>query len=413
MVTHAARRMLPVVVTLSALIFRPVAHAQAESTRLEVSMQFSTIRLSTQTSTKPVAGFGGRVDVNLTRRFALEAQLDFFPQTLASFPQFQGGKTLRMSSGVRGKFFQTKHLSVYGLMHPGLMHFTNAITSESATLVPGTTNQFIISAQRGQITHFMVDLGGGVEFYLTPRWLARIEMNGDLYRTPDTLVSQPTLPSGLRFAPIPGGIENTWGLSVGVNYRVGTLVENEKEAPVTGRLEFGPQFSTIILPSGDDILGTRTEPGFGGFLSYELHRYIFADAAMTFFPKQAASTGPHDGGRLMQGVYGLKAGIQRNHAGFFVKARPGFHSYSQTLSSVTLPPQPVSLGYTRSTNFVLDLGGVVEVYVGKHTLLRLDAGDMFLFFGTRPITFAGQTFQVSGGPHKDSIQFSAGYGWRF
>jgi hypothetical protein len=259
----------------------------------------------------------------------------------------------------------------------------------------------------------MLDLGGGVELNLTPRWVARIEMNGDLYRTPDTLVSQPTLPNGLGFAPIPGGIESTWGLSVGVNYRVGTLGENDKEAPVTGRLEFGPQFSTIILPSGDDILGTRTEPGFGGFLSYGLHRYVFADAAMTFFPEGAATTGPHDGGRLLQGVFGLKAGIQRDHCSFFVKARPGFHSYSKTLSTVTLPPEPVSLGYTRSTNFVLDLGGVVEVYVGKHTLLRLDAGDMFLFFGTRPITFAGQTFQVSGGPHKDSIQFSVGYGWRF
>jgi hypothetical protein len=127
MVIHLARRMLIVVVTLSALVFLPVAHAQAESSRLGVGAQFSTISLWTLTGTRVVAGFGGRADVNLTRRLALDAQLDFFPQTLASFPQFQGGQTLRMSSGARGRFFQTKRLSVYGLMRPGLIHFTNAI----------------------------------------------------------------------------------------------------------------------------------------------------------------------------------------------------------------------------------------------------------------------------------------------
>lgn len=393
----------------------PAAGAQQEFRRFEIGAQLSTISLTnaTETTSDVIPGFGGRLGINLTRWIALDTQLDFFPQRVASFPQFQGGRTLQLVSGARGKLFQSKKLAVYGLLRPGLIHFTGAFTNENITLVPGTTNQFIITAQKGPATHFMLDLGGGIEFYPARRWIARIEIAGDLYATPNTPVSQPMLPNGSHFLPIPGQIERTWRLSAGLGYRLGSLSDNEAETPLSGKLEFGPQFSTIVLPNSDNVLGARTEPGFGVFFSYRFYRFLFADGATSFFPREAASSGPHDGGRLLQGVYGLKAGIQRNRVGFFVKARPGFHSYSKTLSAVTITPQTGSIGFSRSTNIALDLGGVVEFYLTRHNVLRLDAGDTFLFFGTRPFTFNGQTFQLGGGPRQDSIQFSVGYGWRF
>ena len=116
----------------------------------------------------------------------------------------------------------------------------------------------------------------------------------------------------------------------------------------------------------------------------------------------------------MQGLFGVKGGIRRNQYGFFGKARPGFNSYSEAVTSLSDRSRGAS-SYTfgRSTNFVLDLGGIVEFYPSERSTLRLEAGDTHIFYGDRSVAVNGVPTNYPGGGLQHSIEFIVGYGWRF
>jgi len=141
---------------------------------------------------------------------------------------------------------------------------------------------------------------------------------------------------------------------------------------------------------------------------------LYLDGDLLYFPRGTSSSGPHDGGTILQGLVGLKGGIRRNHFGIFGKARPGLHSYSQALTSITTSSgSPPVYGYDRSTNFALDLGGIVELYPNNRSTLRIEVGDTHLFFGTRNVNVNGSVEPADGGKMQHSIQLVLGYGWRF
>jgi hypothetical protein len=109
-------------------------------------------------------------------------------------------------------------------------------------------------------------------------------------------------------------------------------------------------------------------------------------------------------------LFGIKAGIRRNRLGLFGKVRPGFHSYAAALSTNLTAPPP----FERVTNFVEDLGGVVEYYASPRTVLRFDASDVHIYYGTRKgILFNGIPFAVAGGPRLHTLRLSSGIGFRF
>jgi hypothetical protein len=161
--------------------------------------------------------------------------------------------------------------------------------------------------------------------------------------------------------------------------------------------------------------GVRVEPGVGGYASYRLYRVFYLDGDLLYFPRGTNSSGPHDGGEIFQGLLGVKGGIRRNHFGFFGKVRPGFNSYSKALSGITTDQSSGAVTYTydRATNFVIDLGGIIEFYPAERSTLRLEVGDTHIFFGTRNINENGAVVPVTGGDLRHSMQFSLGYGWRF
>jgi hypothetical protein len=205
---------------------------------------------------------------------------------------------------------------------------------------------------------------------------------------------------------------------VGVGYRLGALHENAREAPVSGKLEFGPQFTAMAIQREGALDGVRTEPGIGGFVSYEVFRFFYADSAVNFFLRDTSSSGVHDGGRIFQGLFGLKGGIRSHRIGVFGKVRPGFNSYSRALTGVQQtsagPPPLFKNLFDRSTNFVLDLGGVVEIYPTRRTTLRFDLGDTHIYFATKSfVSPNGSVISVPGGPRLHTMVFSVGYAWRF
>ena len=373
------------------------ALAQDSYTRFEFGTQFSTVRLTNSNlGATDYSGFGGRFDWNLNRRLALESQLDFFPEHTRPLLTIQGGQTLQAVFGLRAKVIQTRRLSIFGLIRPGLFHFTDVLYFSS--------NPAAGFAQQPE-THFVLNLGGGLEYYLNPRWALRADIEGDPYRVPNAKI---TLPSGGAFSP--GKIDDTTRFSFGVAYRPGALIENENETSVPGKWEFGPLFSTMFIAREGPADGVRTEPGFGGYVSYRFYHIFYFDSDLLYFPRGSNSSGPHDGGEIFQGLFGLKGGIRRNHFGIFGKVRPGFNSYSQALSAISPAGQE---SFSRSTNFVLDLGGIVDFYPGEHGTLRLEAGDTHIYFNTRDVNSGGTIFPAGGGKLQHSIQFIAGYGWRF
>jgi len=372
-------------------------HAQESYTRFEFGTQYSTVRLTNSNlGATNYSGFGGRFDWNLNRRLALESQIDFFPEHARPLLSIQGGQTLQAVFGLRAKVIQTRRLSVFGLIRPGFFHFTDVLYFNSSS-----TTGFALQPE----THFALNLGGGLEYYLNPRWVLRADIEGDPYRVPNTNVA---FSGGSAFSV--GKIDDTTRFSFGVAYRPGALIENEKEANVPGKWEFGPLFSTMFIGREGPTDGVRTEPGFGGYASYRFYHVFYFDSDLLYFPRGSNSSGPHDGGEILQGLFGLKGGIRRNHFGIFGKVRPGFNSYSQALTAISQTGQQT---FDRSTNFVLDLGGIVEFYPAEHGTLRLEAGDTHIYFNTRDVNFSGTIVPADGGKLQHSIEFIVGYGWRF
>jgi opacity protein-like surface antigen len=386
----------PIFGLLLLLVVSPL-RAQDNYTRFEFGAQFSTARLTNlDLGATNYSGFGGRFDWNLNRRLAVESQIDFFPEHARPLLSIQGGQTLQAVFGLRAKVIQTRRLSIFGLIRPGFFHFTDVLYFNSSS-----TTGF---AERSE-THFAMNLGGGIEYYLNPRWALRADVEGNPYRVPNTNVA---LSGGSAFSV--GKIDDTTRFSFGVAYRPGRLIENEKEANVPGKWEFGPLFSTMFIAREGPTEGVRTEPGFGGYASYRFYHVFYFDSDLLYFPRGSDSSGPHDGGEILEGLFGLKGGIRRNHFGIFGKVRPGFNSYSQALTAIS-PTGQESFG--RSTNFVLDLGGIVEFYPGERSTLRLEAGDTHIYFNTRDVNLGGTIVPAGGGKLQHTIQFIVGYGWRF
>lgn len=369
--------------------------AQDEYSLVELGAQYSIIRETNfNLQAASFSGFGGRLDWNLTRRLAVESQVDFFPQQGVSLPLLQGGRGLEAVFGLRAKVVQTRNLSVFGLVRPGLLHF-------EGVQVPGQSPDSYVTQPA---TYFVVNLGGGIEYYPSPRWILRADIEGDPYRIP-------AYTSGAFVEP--GRINDTTRLSFGVAYRLGALEENEREEKVPGNWEFGPLFSAMAISREGLTNNVRTEPGFGGYASYRFYGVFYFDSDLLYFPMGTSASGPHDGGTILQGLFGLKGGIRRNHFGFFGKVRPGFNSYSDALASVTTSQSVTTETYSRSTNFVLDLGGIMEFYPTEKSTLRIEVGDTHLFFGMRDVNSNGTIESFPGGKLQHSIQLVLGYGWRF
>ena len=395
-----ARKIFSQGLVLFSLCFPAALPSQAQDsyTRFELGAQYSTIR-ETTSSLQGVSysGFGGRLDWNLTRRLAFESQLDFFPEDGVPLLLVQGGQTLQAVFGIRAKVVQTRHLSVFGLVRPGLLHFSGVTVLGSGSSV---------SYVQQPATYFVLNLGGGIEYYPSPRWVLRADIEGDPYRVPAFFA-----PGGP--AVLPGKINDTTRLSFGVAYRPGALMENKKEINVPGKWEFGPLFSALMISREGLTDNVQTEPGLGGYASYRFYGVFYVDGDLLYFPREPEFSGPHDGGTILQGLFGLKGGIRRNHFGIFGKVRPGFNSYSAALTGLNSSQTSSSYTYGRSTNFVLDLGGIVEFYPRERDTLRIEIGDTHLFFDTRDVNFDGSIEPVGGGKMQHSIQLMIGYGWRF
>ncbi|HEU4794816.1 MAG TPA: outer membrane beta-barrel protein [Pyrinomonadaceae bacterium] len=147
--------------------------------RFEVGVQFTSLFVDPSNSqgsiffprihTEP--GFGGRLTYNLTESIAFEAEGNYFTREQFGLPE--GGKMFQGQFGGKiGKRFD--RWGVFGKARPGFVGFTRVLQSPFGVPLPP------FSFERR--LYPSVDLGGVVEFYVSPRWLARFDVGDTIIR---------------------------------------------------------------------------------------------------------------------------------------------------------------------------------------------------------------------------------------
>lgn len=184
------------------------------------------------------------------------------------------------------------------------------------------------------------------------------------------------------------------------------------------KLEIGVQFSPLTLSEP----GVKREVGIGGRLTFNVTDNLAIETEGNYFPS-GSTTGFAPGGSILQGQFGLKAGKRWQKFGVFAKARPGFVSFdgtfeprisgTTTINGVQFPVYDTER-IIRSTNFSMDLGGVVEVYPSRRVVVRFDAGDTMIRYGSHDELDFSRTPELFRAPARTThnFQFSAGVGFR-
>jgi hypothetical protein len=166
--------------------------------------------------------------------------------------------------------------------------------------------------------------------------------------------------------------------------------------------------------------GKRTELGFGGRFAYNINNYVALEGEVDFFPRSyEAVITPVNGGRIIEGLFGVKSGKRLHKIGMFGKARPGFLRYTQAETKIEFPngngPLPgnrFGIEFGGVSHFAMDFGGIVELYPSRRTIVRFDAGDTIVRYANIPVFLQnGQLVAESRNLH--NLQVSVGFGLRF
>jgi hypothetical protein len=137
-------------------------------------------------------GVGGRFTFNLTDNIAFEAEGNFFTRDLAgrgdlrtSLPNPSGHMFQGQFGAKVGKRFSK--WGVFGKARPGFVGFTKVsdLVSTQMTnvqilnqIIPVTVGQFRIAKK----LYPSIDIGGVVEFYVSHRWMVRVDVGDTIIR---------------------------------------------------------------------------------------------------------------------------------------------------------------------------------------------------------------------------------------
>jgi hypothetical protein len=171
-------------------------HAQAQEVmpKLELGLQFALLGLDGVNLVLPDAtqlGFGGRITWNLNHRYSVESEVNFFPNG-----RLERGRRTQALFGMKMSA-RIENAGVFLKIRPGLIHFDGAATPVGR----GSFNA----------TNFALDLGAGLEFYLSRHTMVRFDFGDTIIRL-----------SGIN-CPFPGcsrnDISNNFQFNAGIGWR--------------------------------------------------------------------------------------------------------------------------------------------------------------------------------------------------
>lgn len=192
--------------------------------KFEVGAQFSSLgirefdySLNPATPNTPIFfgtntqfGFGGRFTYNFFRSVAAEVQTDFYPGKIGGFGAGSaGGRILQVQAGAKaGKRFEKWGL--FGKVRPGVVSFSETFIFDGFSSNP--------PFHFGRKTYFSLDAGGVLEFYPSPRIVARFDGG-------DTMIRYGGAQPGIFFfpplnsPPVPYEFRHNFQFSAGVGFR--------------------------------------------------------------------------------------------------------------------------------------------------------------------------------------------------
>ncbi|MGO8758914.1 MAG: hypothetical protein ACLQG3_12395 [Terracidiphilus sp.] len=331
---------------------------------------------------------------NLSPSLALEGDASFPAHDRNDFSDAQSGDLL-MTAGVKAGW-RGRRFGVFEEIKPGGVWYPNGIEEISPVIA------------YFNVGYFVLQQGGVFEWYPARRIVWRVDVGQILKAQFDHTISN--TPEVRAF--LAGAVEPHLLFSLSASYRLGALREERESAPNAGRADLGFLFPLNIREhlEAEDL---RPDRGFGGWGSVSVLCDLSLDAAVLRLPEDDQTHGAQDGGPSTEVFGGLKAGIRRSRMGYFVKFRPGFIRFDHGLaalyqtgsSSWDIQSRPLR-------NLALDMGGVLEVYVSKHVLLRADASNVYIHYHGQTVPKSiGNIYTSPVG--KSSILFLFGAGWRF
>jgi hypothetical protein len=166
-----------VAIVASVCLVAGPASGQTDGRRLEVGGHFSTLQIGEPGNTN--AGLGGRVSYEFLPWLAIEGELSFFPNDrldidpgISSHPLQTQYSRRRLEGfvgpkiGVRGGKF-----GAFAKVRPGFAHLIDKGIACVGEICP-----LALFARPEYQPEFALDLGGIVEFYPTPRTVARFDL---------------------------------------------------------------------------------------------------------------------------------------------------------------------------------------------------------------------------------------------
>ena len=188
----------------------------------------------------------------------------------------------------------------------------------------------------------------------------------------------------------------------------------------------GQAFRNLGFPQSA-FNNTITDYGFGGRFTYNINRHLAAEAVVNYLPSRPSTIEitnrnlpfngkPFSGGSKTQILGGLKYGVRGSRLGIFAKARAGsirFGAYPRIVGLATDPPASTTPNDVLIVSaeapqvfFNADVGGVLEYYPSKKTIIRIDAGDTIIRYNPKARDI-NPTFI------RHDLQISVGFGFRF
>ncbi len=225
---------------LGLLVSALPAHAQDPAVPVEIGAHAASLAFK---GVKSVSGAGVRVAIPLAPRAAIDARIALFPERRPPSFLVQGGKAIELQAGVRGAFVARRRFSVYGVLLPTLLHFTDVITAIG--------EDKLVTGSRTQVA---LDMGTGVDVRVAPHWTAYAEWTGPFYaiRGAEIGHSEPSPSGAVLVVEIPASVRSTAQFTAGVSYRAGRAPFRKESvhSPETG--------GRVVRALGGAKIGTRS-----------------------------------------------------------------------------------------------------------------------------------------------------------
>lgn len=213
-----------------------------------------------------------------------------------------------------------------------------------------------------------------------------------------------------------GGALQHLDLRLAITRNFGTVHNGFSEHdPGVAKWDAGTAFviqPRVSISSPDDL---QIFPSPSLWASWNFSRHISWDSALIYSgPMRDRGHVYSDiqaGGRSLEALTGSKMGLRRDHMGYFAKLRGGTITFGETERVLgILPNGHFFLDRGMFTDFVLDVGGVYEVYPSRHTILRFDAGSTTIFYQPKTSLSLGQSVYT---PSRAQTGMLLGFGGGF